>query len=177
MFVIGCFSLVGLALFRTHYCNVTIEQQFALRARRKSPEVTEVLPLLCLHGLSTKDFVPALEGFFGSPAGLSASAVGATLVPRSPVSERVETIEQRSAAPGVDPRWPGNPSISGYFANIPPTDFPPQGTAEGAKDPAGVPESPAQRSGAVIQPPSQGGDTGSNPVGAALLKDQVNGHI
>ena len=33
---------------------------------RKSPKVTEVLPLLYLHGLSTKDFVPALEEFFGS---------------------------------------------------------------------------------------------------------------
>ena len=43
---------------------------------RKSPKVTEVLPLLYLHGLSTKDFVPALEEFFGSSAGLSASAVG-----------------------------------------------------------------------------------------------------
>src|ERR1019366_1097028 len=40
---------------------------------RKSPKVTEVLPLLYLHGLSTGDFVPALEGFFGSAAGLSAS--------------------------------------------------------------------------------------------------------
>jgi transposase-like protein len=42
---------------------------------RKSPKVTEVLPLLYLHGLSSKDFVPALEEFLGSPAGLSASAV------------------------------------------------------------------------------------------------------
>ncbi|MDP9336203.1 MAG: IS256 family transposase [Actinomycetota bacterium] len=42
---------------------------------RKSPKVTEVLPLLYLHGMSTGDFVPALEGFFGSPAGLSASAI------------------------------------------------------------------------------------------------------
>src|SRR5512133_1843000 len=42
---------------------------------RKSPKVTEVLPLLYLHGLSSKDFVPALEQFFGSSAGLSASAV------------------------------------------------------------------------------------------------------
>ena len=42
---------------------------------RKSPKVTEVLPLLYLHGLSSKDFVPALEGFFGSGAGLSASAI------------------------------------------------------------------------------------------------------
>jgi putative transposase len=46
---------------------------------RKSPRVAEVLPLLYLHGLSTGDFVPALEGFFGSSAGLSAAAVGRLL--------------------------------------------------------------------------------------------------
>jgi len=34
-----------------------------------------VLPLLYLHGLSTGDFVPALEGFFGSAAGLSPSVI------------------------------------------------------------------------------------------------------
>jgi transposase-like protein len=42
---------------------------------RKSPKVTEALPLLYLHGMSTGDFVPALEGFFGSAAGLSASVI------------------------------------------------------------------------------------------------------
>jgi putative transposase len=42
---------------------------------RKSPQVTEVLPLLYLHGLSTGDFLPALEGFFGSAAGLSAPVI------------------------------------------------------------------------------------------------------
>jgi putative transposase len=46
---------------------------------RKSPKVAEVLPLLYLHGLSTGDFVPALEAFFGSSVGLSASAVGRLL--------------------------------------------------------------------------------------------------
>ncbi|HEY4725011.1 MAG TPA: IS256 family transposase, partial [Actinomycetota bacterium] len=46
---------------------------------RKSPKVAEVLPLLYLHGLSTGDFVPALEAFFGSAAGLSATAVGRLL--------------------------------------------------------------------------------------------------
>src|SRR5829696_6197084 len=46
---------------------------------RKSPKVAEVLPLLYLHGLSTGDFVPALEAFFGSSAGLSAAAVGRRL--------------------------------------------------------------------------------------------------
>jgi putative transposase len=47
---------------------------------RRSPKVAEVLPLLYLHGLSTGDFVPALEAFFGSAAGLSAAAVGRLLV-------------------------------------------------------------------------------------------------
>ncbi len=42
---------------------------------RKSPQVAEVLPLLYLHGLSSGDFVPALEQFLGSAAGLSASTV------------------------------------------------------------------------------------------------------
>ncbi len=42
---------------------------------RRSPKVTEVLPLLYLHGLSTGDFTPALEGFFGSAAGLSSSVI------------------------------------------------------------------------------------------------------
>ena len=37
--------------------------------------MAEVLPLLYLHGLSSRDFVPALEEFFGSGAGLSASAI------------------------------------------------------------------------------------------------------
>ncbi len=42
---------------------------------RKSPKVSEVLPLLYLHGLSTGDFTPALTEFFGAPAGLSPSTV------------------------------------------------------------------------------------------------------
>jgi putative transposase len=42
---------------------------------RRSPKVTEVLPLLYLHGLSGGDFVPALEQFLGSSAGLSAATV------------------------------------------------------------------------------------------------------
>jgi putative transposase len=46
---------------------------------RRSPKVAEVLPLLYLHGLSTGDFVPALEAFLGSAAGLSAAAVGRLL--------------------------------------------------------------------------------------------------
>ena len=42
---------------------------------RKSPGVAEVLPLLYLHGLSSGDFVPALEQFLGSAAGLSPATV------------------------------------------------------------------------------------------------------
>jgi len=42
---------------------------------RKSPKVTEVLPLLYLHGMSSGDFAPALEEFFGSAAGLSPSVI------------------------------------------------------------------------------------------------------
>jgi transposase-like protein len=42
---------------------------------RKSPMISEVLPLLYLHGLSTSDFGPALGQFLGSDAGLSASVI------------------------------------------------------------------------------------------------------
>ena len=36
---------------------------------RKSPGVAEVLPLMYLHGMCSKDFAPALEEFFGSARG------------------------------------------------------------------------------------------------------------
>jgi putative transposase len=42
---------------------------------RKTPQVSEVLPLLYLHGLSSGDFVPALGQFPGSSAGLSSSVI------------------------------------------------------------------------------------------------------
>jgi putative transposase len=42
---------------------------------RKSPKVAELLPLMYLHGMSSGDFAPALAGFFGSAAGLSASVI------------------------------------------------------------------------------------------------------
>ncbi|MBV9481902.1 MAG: transposase [Acidobacteria bacterium] len=42
---------------------------------RRSPKVTEVLPMLYLRGISTKDFEPALAEFFGSEYGLSASTI------------------------------------------------------------------------------------------------------
>jgi putative transposase len=42
---------------------------------RKSPQLTEVLPLLYLHGLSSGDFGPALEQILGTGAGLSAASI------------------------------------------------------------------------------------------------------
>ncbi len=42
---------------------------------RKSPKISEVLPLLYLHGLSSGDFVPALEQFLGSSTGLSPATI------------------------------------------------------------------------------------------------------
>ena len=49
--------------------------QLLPRWARRSPKVAEVLPLRSRHGLSSSDFVPALEELFGSRAGLSASVV------------------------------------------------------------------------------------------------------
>jgi len=42
---------------------------------RRTPKITEVLPLLYLHGLSSGDFVPALGQFLGSTAGLSPAVI------------------------------------------------------------------------------------------------------
>jgi len=42
---------------------------------RKSPKINEVLPLLYLHGLSSRDFVPALENFLGTGSGMSAATI------------------------------------------------------------------------------------------------------
>ena len=42
---------------------------------RRSTQVSEVVPLLYLHGLSTSDFGPALEQFLGSGAGLSPASI------------------------------------------------------------------------------------------------------
>jgi len=42
---------------------------------RRSPKVSEVLPLLYLHGLSSGDFAPALKEFLGAEAGLSPATI------------------------------------------------------------------------------------------------------
>ncbi len=39
------------------------------------PRINEVLPLLYLHGLSSSDFVPALQQFLGTSCGLSAPTI------------------------------------------------------------------------------------------------------
>jgi putative transposase len=62
---------------------------------RKSPRVAEVLPLLYLHGLSTSDFVPALEQFLGSGAGLSAATINRLT---TQWQEEAATFNKRSLA-------------------------------------------------------------------------------
>ena len=42
---------------------------------RKTPQVTEVLPLLYLHRLSSRDFVPPLRQFLRTSAPLSAPVI------------------------------------------------------------------------------------------------------
>ena len=65
---------------------------------RKSPKVSEVLPLMYLHGMSSGDFAPALGEFFGSDAGLSPSVI--TRLTKSYQADR-EAFMARSLA-GTD---------------------------------------------------------------------------
>jgi len=62
---------------------------------RKSSKVSEVLPLMYLHGLSSGDFGPALGEFFGSDAGLSPSVI--TRLTRT-WQEEAERFARRSLA-------------------------------------------------------------------------------
>jgi putative transposase len=55
---------------------------------RKSPKVAEVLPLLYLHGLSTGDFVPALEQFFAPRRGCRRRPWADCLLPGRPTTRR-----------------------------------------------------------------------------------------
>lgn len=90
---------------------------------RKSPGVAEVLPLLYLHGLSSGDFVPALEQFLGSTAGLSAAtvtrlaSVGVLGVAGASATERARAapmllIASHLSGPGVLMRTSDAPRIS-----------------------------------------------------------------
>jgi putative transposase len=65
---------------------------------RRSAKVTEVLPLLYLHGLSTGDFAPALQEFFGTGAGMSPASI--TRLSEQWRAER-EAFERRDLS-GVD---------------------------------------------------------------------------
>ncbi len=62
------------------------------RYARRSPKVADVLPVLYLRGLSTGDFAPALEEFFGTDAGLSASTITRLL---ETWSDEYRAFEQR----------------------------------------------------------------------------------
>ena len=68
---------VELTVLRADDCRTdpSTGERSVLLGRRKTPKITEVLPLLYLHGLSSGDFVPALGQFLGSTAGLSGSVV------------------------------------------------------------------------------------------------------
>jgi putative transposase len=65
---------------------------------RRSPKVTEVLPLLYLHGLSTGDFAPALTESFRTEAGMSPASI--TRLSEQWRAER-EAFERRDLS-GVD---------------------------------------------------------------------------
>jgi hypothetical protein len=71
---------------------------------RETPKVTEVLPLLYLHGLSRGDFVPALGQILGSSAGLSAAVITRLTVQAHRVSPRPLARRQRTASGRPRPR-------------------------------------------------------------------------
>ncbi len=60
---------------------------------RKSPKVSQVLPLLYLHGLSSGDFRPALSEFLSTDAGLSPAAI--TRLTKAWEAERAEFMAKK----------------------------------------------------------------------------------
>jgi Transposase, Mutator family len=90
---------------------------------RKSPKVAEVLPLLYLHGLSTGDFVPALESFLGSAAGLSARRRTGHGVQAHRVRPTTLASSQRTAPGRLGPRRCHLPQ-RGSSSNAQPTRSP-----------------------------------------------------
>jgi hypothetical protein len=88
---------------------------------RRRPKVAEVLPLRYLHGLSSMDFVPALEGFFGAAAGLSASVV--TRLAAQWQAERQAFLAPGAWRPGLrvllGGRHPLQPAAGGWSAVLP----------------------------------------------------------
>jgi hypothetical protein len=68
---------------------------------RKTPKITEVLPLLYLHGLSSGDFMPALGQFLGSTKGLSGPVI-TKLTEQWKAEARAVPASHRSAGTGSD---------------------------------------------------------------------------
>src|SRR5262249_60010268 len=79
---------------------------------RKTPKITEVLPLLYLQGLSCGDFVPALGQFLGSAAGLSAAVI-------TRLTETWQAGQRAFAAPGLSRGGHGWPWAGGLPGSIP----------------------------------------------------------
>ncbi len=69
-----------------------------------SPKISEVLPLLYLHGLSSGDFVPALEQSFGSTAGLSPATVTRLTTPRTATTRSRRSRRSPSSTARGSPR-------------------------------------------------------------------------
>jgi len=88
---------------------------------RKSPKVAEVLPLMYLHGTSSKDFAPALEEFFGSSAGLSASVVTRLTAQWQDEAERFSrrSLADREGAPLNYTRDERGPVLRSGCARVP----------------------------------------------------------
>ena len=78
---------------------------------RKTPKITEVLPLLYLHGLSTGDFVPALGQFLGSSTGLSAPVI--TKLTETWKAEQLAFAERDLSGVGYVYLW-----VEGIHVNI-----------------------------------------------------------
>ncbi len=78
---------------------------------RRSPKVSEVLPLLYLHGLSSGDFVPALQEFFGTEAGLSAATI--TRLTKQWQSQRERFMERDLSERGYVYAW-----VDGIHTNV-----------------------------------------------------------
>jgi hypothetical protein len=63
-----------------------------------------VLPLLCLHGLSPGDFVPALGQFLGSSAALSAAVITRLTETWKAEPARSSSTANLSSGPARTPR-------------------------------------------------------------------------
>jgi hypothetical protein len=88
---------------------------------RKSPKISELLPLPYLHGLSADHLIPALERFLGTAAGLStarkrrrrrAPRSGARSPPSAPGPHSPRSPSTSSTVRSSPRRWPSSPTTS-----------------------------------------------------------------